>query len=399
VPQSRVNTYESTVGTLFGYSPFREVQLFIDGTLVGVAWPFPIIFTGGIVPSLWRPIVGIDTFDLKEDEIDITPWLPILCDGRSHNFTIGVSGLNDDGTGNAALSGRVGSTWLVTGKIFVWLDKAGHVTSGSAPLQLAPQPSFHVSSSISQTSAGVNDTLLYTVTAERTLSFTSTLLLSTGPRLASWNQRLAYSNKGNVTNQASLQTNDQQTTGQDLSSNGYARKFSYPLYVESSQIGNPDGFTLAADIRRSKSIDSLGRLVFPTGQETFSSDVAKSALSFDGTSAQTTQNGTAYYAANNTAGTGFSFGTTTQSFSLDGLHITAGSLLKTTFPTITGSDELFSRNVKAVNGTIVADQETLLGKQFSTPVLPGIAEVNNDVHDFVLSGVPGRGKLVHHVQL
>jgi hypothetical protein len=33
--------------TLYGYSPIREVQLWIDGLLAGVAFPFPVIFTGG----------------------------------------------------------------------------------------------------------------------------------------------------------------------------------------------------------------------------------------------------------------------------------------------------------------------------------------------------------------
>ena len=75
MPQSDVDTFPS-YGPLYGYSPFREVQLFIDGILAGVSWPFPIIFTGGIVPGLWRPIVGIDAFDLKEDEIDITVYVP-----------------------------------------------------------------------------------------------------------------------------------------------------------------------------------------------------------------------------------------------------------------------------------------------------------------------------------
>lgn len=66
---SDVYTFESTAGTLYGFSPFREVQLLIDGQLAGVSWPFPIIFTGGIVPGFWRPIVGIDAFDLRQHEI------------------------------------------------------------------------------------------------------------------------------------------------------------------------------------------------------------------------------------------------------------------------------------------------------------------------------------------
>lgn len=40
VPNSVVNTFGA--GFLYGASPFREVQLFIDGILAGVAWPFPV---------------------------------------------------------------------------------------------------------------------------------------------------------------------------------------------------------------------------------------------------------------------------------------------------------------------------------------------------------------------
>ena len=69
--QSQVSSFPS-YGAIPGYSPFREAELFIDGQLAGVAWPFPIIFTGGVVPGLWRPIAGIDAYDLKEEEIDIT---------------------------------------------------------------------------------------------------------------------------------------------------------------------------------------------------------------------------------------------------------------------------------------------------------------------------------------
>jgi len=50
VPNSVENTFGA--GFLYGQSPFREVQLFIDGILAGVVWPFPIIFTGGTTCKL-----------------------------------------------------------------------------------------------------------------------------------------------------------------------------------------------------------------------------------------------------------------------------------------------------------------------------------------------------------
>ena len=42
VLSSDTQTFPQT-GALYGFSPFRELQLFIDGMLAGVAWPFPII--------------------------------------------------------------------------------------------------------------------------------------------------------------------------------------------------------------------------------------------------------------------------------------------------------------------------------------------------------------------
>lgn len=112
VLNSQVNTFAPQQGVLYGYSPFREVQLYIDGMLAGVVWPFPIIFTGGIVPGFWRPIAGIDAFDLREDEIDVTPFLPLLCDGNSHSFEIRIAGIDDDGHGNSSLTATVGSFWV-----------------------------------------------------------------------------------------------------------------------------------------------------------------------------------------------------------------------------------------------------------------------------------------------
>ena len=61
---SDANTFESTAGALYGNSPWREVQLLIDGQLAGVSWPFPIIFTGGQSVSNFTGAYGLDFFTL-----------------------------------------------------------------------------------------------------------------------------------------------------------------------------------------------------------------------------------------------------------------------------------------------------------------------------------------------
>lgn len=385
--QSEINTFPS-YGTLYGYSPFREVQLFIDGMLAGVAWPFPIIFTGGIVPGLWRPIVGIDAFDLKEDEIDITPWLPRLCDGKAHNFTIRVSGLNDSGNGTATLSETTTDDWWVAGKVFIWLDKAGHVTTGDGPNSVTPDPAFQVASQVIQSANGTNETLLFQVHAQRSISFRSTIQLSQGKQSASWAQQLAFSNVANFTDEGNIQTNTQHTDGHDVSSSGYAKRYSYPLYAYSTAAMVADNVTYTAVVNRGKDVQTLGQPVFPTGLESFSSveAVHPAYRSFQGASLSTTQNGSAYYTSNQTAMTSYTYGTTTQDMTFSGVKAQANPS-PYGFPRITQSEELFHRHAMAVNGTVVEDEETLVD--------------DTDVHHFhgvpgsgrgaLLSGFPGRG--------
>ena len=41
-------------GTTYGKGSFREVRLLVDGQLAGVAFLYPVIYTGGFVPAAWR---------------------------------------------------------------------------------------------------------------------------------------------------------------------------------------------------------------------------------------------------------------------------------------------------------------------------------------------------------
>ncbi|KAI9708098.1 MAG: hypothetical protein M1820_004302 [Bogoriella megaspora] len=361
VPSSNTQTFPQT-GSLFGFSPFRELQLFIDGTLAGVAWPFPIIFTGGVVPGLWRPIVGIDAFDLREDEIDITPFLPLLCDGAEHSFEIRVSGINDTGNGTGVLSETTGSNWPVTGKVFLWLDPEGSITTGTGPEITAPEPIFQLSSSVGKIANGSNETLAYQVSAQRSISFVSTINTANGSETASWTQNLSYSNSGNFTNAGNTQVNQQSTSAKDVSSLNYARTISYPLYAFTAYNTIGDNFTINGTVLRGKDLQVIGESVFPTGVET--ENFQTNFPAFQGSSLSTTQNGTAFYTSNQTAMTSFSFGTTTQDIVFSG--VTTGDTKDAEgYPDVISTSELFHRYVKAVNSTVIQDDEELIGQPVS----------------------------------
>ena len=401
---SQVDTFESTAGTLYGYSPFREVQLLIDGQLAGVSWPFPIIFTGGIVPGLWRPIVGIDAFDLREHEIDITPWLPLLCDGSSHTFEIRVAGLDDNGDDQATLTEMVGSYWVVSGKVFIFSDKQGAITSGSQPSISTRPPQIQISSSITTNATGANQTLTYDTAVTRFLSISSTVNSSQGSQLVEWNQTLVYINHNALTDQGLTQTTTQNTTGIDAANPvGYANIYSYPLFVDSSFAVFPAGaFSINASISRGLNFNVLGNSVFPSGIQSFNVTSAatiplsgspepqsvilpQSLPDFSGGTISTTQTGSAKYLSAGNAS--YSFGSTEQDFDFSGVQLGQAGLMY----------ELYSRHVKAVNSTVTEDEEKLVGRTLEVPTAK--AGANQELPRYngasvraVLGRGPGRTK-------
>jgi Peptide N-acetyl-beta-D-glucosaminyl asparaginase amidase A len=338
-----------TDNTLLGYSPFREVQLLIDGQLAGVSWPFPLIFTGGIVPGFWRPVVGIDAFDLQEDEIDITPWLSVLSDGRDHTYEIRVVGITDDGQGNGELT-TVGWYWVVTGKLFLWLDQYGSVTTGTPLNSYASEPSFFLVSHVGTLPNGTNTTLDYQVLAQRHLSISSMISTSEGTQPASWTQMLSYSNVGNVSANGDNATTVQMTSGVAVSSSGYSRKFAYPLtVVDAMQMDRvSNNLSISGHMDRSKIVQVLGDSAFPSPLGSFSP-----SGSFQGWSMATRQNGTASYVSIPAQKRSISWGETEQNYTLDGLL--AGPAVYPDVPVVDGTKTLYARHVLAMNGSLLED--------------------------------------------
>ncbi|CAD6445249.1 5f4f0082-3b25-49af-ad88-3d54b27c0d46 [Sclerotinia trifoliorum] len=358
VLQSDIEAFEDYDGTLYGYSPFREVQVLIDGQIAGVQWPFPVVFTGGIVPGLWRPIVGLDAFDLREHEIDITPWLPILCDGSEHTFEIRVAGVIDDGEGSGTLIDTVGSYWLVTGKIFIWLDSDDSVTTGTTPKISLPAPIITTSHVLTQNASGANETLTYTTNVQRSLSISSTIITENGTTTSTWTQELSALNYGQYTAFGAIQINNATTYGIDTSTLGsstkYKSEYTYPVWVNTTYLVlSSTNYTLEATITRGLDLVISGDSVFPSGLQPFAYIPSSASLiaGFSGTHLSTTQDGSATYLG--TSAGSSSFGKTNQNFQFSGLDINNDA----------SDTELYYRNVQAVNSTIVYDEERLVGAE------------------------------------
>lgn len=105
-PTSYTIANNITTGRVNG--AFREVVVTVDGQMVGSEIPFPVIFTGGINPLFWEPVVAIGAFNLPSYDIELTPFLGTLLDGKVHRIGIEVS----DGI----------SYWLVNANLHLWLD-------------------------------------------------------------------------------------------------------------------------------------------------------------------------------------------------------------------------------------------------------------------------------------
>ena len=214
VPSSLAQTFYNTTGDLGAFSGFREVQLLIDGALAGVVWPQPTIFTGGIAPGLWRPEVGLDAFDLREQEIDVTPFLPYLQNGEKHRFEIRVLGIVEE-HGKTSITSTVGNHWVVTGKIFLFASNVNpkaaqkplnlHDTViGLPPIALSPDPSISILNTVTQTPNGTNSSLTSFITVRRSLRISSSAGIWTQSLFSSCSNSLEHFGLSQITQQNSL---------------------------------------------------------------------------------------------------------------------------------------------------------------------------------------------------
>ncbi|KAF9532984.1 peptide N-acetyl-beta-D-glucosaminyl asparaginase amidase A-domain-containing protein [Crepidotus variabilis] len=177
------NKYLSSLPDGFlGNGPFREVRLLIDGRLAGATYPFAVLFTGAIVPPSWRPISAYGAIDLPTYFLDVTPFVPVLADGKPHNITIDVVSAEDN---HAILQ-----NWYLSGNFQVFLDESSKPTTGEIT-NYAADP--YSKTNVAGVTKGSDVTI--TVGATRKLLIESTIVSGSGKvNKVVFSQDLTYKN-------------------------------------------------------------------------------------------------------------------------------------------------------------------------------------------------------------
>ncbi|VUC27669.1 unnamed protein product [Clonostachys rosea] len=358
LPES-LTGYFSDNRRLPGGSSFREVRVFIDGKLAGLAWPFPVIFTGGIAPPLHRPLVGLQAFDLREYEVDITPWLGILCDGKDHTVSMEIQAIDDTKHSNGSLA-QVKNHWVLSGKIFGW-----RLAPGMKRQVVGKEPTTNISDVLYNLEFGKPDPteLIYNQTISRSFEVRSQLQIpSEGETTAVWKQELHMFNNGHMKYSGAWRDVDADYSGSGISKYawgpGLSTGFRYPVsttyWYKSPDPDTNATLTVLARLKQGMELTSMGFTPFSTGIEPFLPSYGPTAdRVVSGTYLQAVRDGQAKFSQEKKHSYGF--GDMRQTYEL---RTTDWKSVDKPWEATKG-DLLYYRGIKFVNETKTEDKETI----------------------------------------
>jgi len=138
----------------------------------------PVIFTGGVNPLLWRPITGIGSFNLPTYDVELTPLLGKMLDGKAHELGFAVTNAVD--------------VWYVDANLHLWLDPGSAATAAGLVSYMAPELAATATSS--------------RTTASRQISATGWVKSSYGNMTTNATQTFAFdnTNTGDTVNQTTV---------------------------------------------------------------------------------------------------------------------------------------------------------------------------------------------------
>lgn len=120
--------------------------------------------------TLYRPITSYGALDLPTYFLDLTPFVPILADGKPHTLSLSVSSAESDHA--------INQNWFVSGLIQVRTDTSSKPTTGKITKHVA-QP-FAVTTATG--SVGGNGDVNITVEATRFVQIESQFTSGSGKR-------------------------------------------------------------------------------------------------------------------------------------------------------------------------------------------------------------------------
>jgi len=233
-----------------GNGPYREVDAAIDGRPAGVTQYFPYIYTGGIVPTLWRPIPAVGTFDMTPELLDVTPFVGDLVSGGSHDFALTVA--------------NAGDVWNLSANLLLYTDHGAATTTGALTEDtIAPTATMS-----QQESTSSDGSVTATVGARRDWATSGYVITSTGRETTTVSQQVSFSNADVVSQGGFAQDVTERDQGENVSVTTDSRgsrqvsthQWSYPITVDAGyQATDNNNFDLAATVdmtRQLKDSDS-----------------------------------------------------------------------------------------------------------------------------------------------